>query len=201
MKVTPERILWFVTLALAFFIGRFSMLPELADANKQTQAHFDDLIDCQINRSEIAAANLKFMANVIPIIVNSIIYQVPADMAALILKEAEEHNYDPDMIFKMIEVESEFRPNATSAAGAVGLMQVRTIAAQQVGYDVTRSQLRDISTNLHVGLIYLTYLQTVFDGDLRLALLAYNRGPGTVRRYLARQQNPANGYAVRIQGD
>lgn len=201
MKVTSQRVVFFAALCVAFAAGLYSREHEVATLTKQKAAYFDQLIECQLKRGEAAEVNLAFMAEVIPIIVKSIEYQIPADMAAAILKEAEKHNFDPDMVFKMIEVESGFRPNVTSSAGAVGLMQVRTIAAREVGYDVGMGELKNIRTNIHIGLVYLAYLEGIFDGDLRLALLAYNRGPGTVNRYLARRADPSNGYAARIVGD
>jgi soluble lytic murein transglycosylase-like protein len=53
-------------------------------------------------------------------------------------------------------------------------------------------------TNLQAGVRYLRYLQERYDGDLRMALLAYNRGPGTVETVLDKGVDPDNGYADRV---
>ncbi len=65
---------------------------------------------------------------------------------------------------------------------------------------VTRKQLRDPDTNLRVGFKYLRYLMDKYDGNEKLALLAYNRGPGTVDKALKRGRNPDNGYADFVKG-
>jgi hypothetical protein len=56
-------------------------------------------------------------------------------------------------------------------------------------------ELRDPQVNLSIGFRYLRELIDKYDGDERMALLAYNRGPGTVDRVLKRGGNPDNGYA------
>jgi len=53
-------------------------------------------------------------------------------------------------------------------------------------------------TNLRVGFRYLRYLIDKYDGNVRLALTAYNRGPGTVDRLLRQGRNPDNGYAGKV---
>jgi len=54
--------------------------------------------------------------------------------------------------------------------------------------------------NLRLGFRYLRLLVEQNAGDMRRALLAYNRGPGTVRMIVAQGGDPANGYATRIMG-
>jgi soluble lytic murein transglycosylase-like protein len=75
----------------------------------------------------------------------------------------------------------------------------RTAAWMEPG--VTRAQLRDPETNLRVGFKYLRYLLDKYEGNEDLALLAYNRGPGTVDRALRRGSNPDNGYAKFVRGE
>jgi soluble lytic murein transglycosylase-like protein len=65
---------------------------------------------------------------------------------------------------------------------------------------VTRAELRDPETNLRVGFKYLRFLLDKYEGNERLALLAYNRGPGTVDDALRRGSNPDNGYADFVYG-
>ena len=58
----------------------------------------------------------------------------------------------------------------------------------------TRSDLRDPQTNLRVGFRYLRGLVDEYDGNVKLALLVYNRGPVAVAKSRAQGDNPSNGY-------
>ncbi len=55
-------------------------------------------------------------------------------------------------------------------------------------------------TNLKLGFRYLNKMIAKYRGDVRLALLAYNRGPGTVDKILKRGGDPNNGYADKVLG-
>ena len=66
---------------------------------------------------------------------------------------------------------------------------------------ITREALYDESTNLRIGFRYLRTLIEKYNGNLELALLAYNRGPGTVDRVLKRGGNPDNGYPDMVLRD
>ena len=99
-----------------------------------------------------------------------------------------------------MKTESGFKNSATSHVGAIGLTQLMPATARWLKPGVTRSQLRDSETNLSIGFRYLRELIEKYDGDTELALLAYNRGPGTVDRVLKRGGNPDNGYADMVMG-
>jgi soluble lytic murein transglycosylase-like protein len=74
----------------------------------------------------------------------------------------------------------------------------RTAAWLEPGVSVR--ELRDPDTNLRIGLRYLKQLTDKYKGDVDLALVAYNRGPGTVDRALKRGQDPDNGYSAFVKG-
>jgi soluble lytic murein transglycosylase-like protein len=82
--------------------------------------------------------------------------------------------------------------------GAVGLTQLLPSTARWMAPGTTRSDLMTPETNLRVGFQYLRYLMDKYGGDEKLALTAYNRGPGTVSKLLARGKNPDNGYAEKV---
>lgn len=92
---------------------------------------------------------------------------------------AAESGVDGFLVAAIVEVESGFDPNAVSHRGAMGLMQVLPTTARAEDPDV----LRDPSLNIEVGTRYLRHLLKLYDGDLELALAAYNAGPSNVRRY------------------
>ncbi len=97
----------------------------------------------------------------------------------VIRQAAERHGVDGLLIAAIIEAESSFDPCAISSRGAMGLMQVMPATAGLAEVD----QLTDPEKNIDVGTGYLRYLLKIYDGDLELALAAYNAGPSNVRRF------------------
>jgi len=119
-------------------------------------------------------------------------------LAARIHDIAVEEGIPPRIAYALVRVESEYDERAVSRAGARGLTQVMPATAQYLDPDIRDSDLFDRDTNLRLGFRYLGMMLNKFDGDLRLALLAYNRGPGTVNRHLSRGIDPGNGFASRV---
>jgi len=92
---------------------------------------------------------------------------------------AARHNIDPSLVRAVIRAESNYRHDAVSHAGAMGLMQLMPRTAESLG--VTNPF--DISQNIDGGTAYLRRMLDLFDQDLDLALAAYNAGQGNVRRH------------------
>ncbi len=90
---------------------------------------------------------------------------------------AQRHGLDPKLLHAVVVVESAYRPRAASPAGAVGLMQLMPGTAAELG---VQDRLDPVAS-LQGGAAYLAR-QVVRFGDLRLALAAYNAGPGRVAR-------------------
>ncbi|HEX2210002.1 MAG TPA: lytic transglycosylase domain-containing protein, partial [Longimicrobium sp.] len=128
-------------------------------------------------------------------------YTIPRDLAENIYDIALEENIDPDMAFGLVRTESAFKNSATSHVGAIGLTQLMPSTARWLKPGVTTRDLREPETNLRIGFKYLAELIEKYDGDKELALLAYNRGPGTVDRVLKRGGNPDNGYPDMVLRD
>jgi soluble lytic murein transglycosylase-like protein len=127
-------------------------------------------------------------------------YGISFELAAAIERAAVAEGVDPDLAFRLVRVESEFRMRAVSSAGALGLTQLMPPTAAELQPGITREEIFDRDTNLRLGFRYLRQLLDRYDGDLEEALHAYNRGPGTVRRIRALGGDPANGYADRVLG-
>jgi soluble lytic murein transglycosylase-like protein len=125
-------------------------------------------------------------------------YRIGEDLADQIHRAAVGAAIEPGLAFGLISVESSFRRTAVSHAGAVGYTQLLPSTARWLVPGTTRSQLINPDTNLEIGFRYLRYLLDYYDGDVRLALTAYNRGPGTVDRLVRQGRNPENGYAERV---
>ena len=112
----------------------------------------------------------------------------------VVYEHAYVHRLDPELVLAVMAVESSFRLDARSSVGAVGLMQVMPGTGQRhaskagVRWRGTGT-LYDPVANIRIGTSYLAWLVQEFDGDIPLALSAYNQGIGRVRRDLARQGN------------
>lgn len=96
----------------------------------------------------------------------------------IVHEAADRHNVDPALVRAVIETESNWNPSAVSRKGAVGLMQLMPTTAQRFG-------VNDFYTpqqNVEAGVKYLKTLLERYDGNLDLALAAYNAGEGAVDR-------------------
>lgn len=92
---------------------------------------------------------------------------------------ARENGVAPELIKAVALVESGFDPHAVSPKGAQGLMQLMPATARQYGVRDAFDPLQ----NLRAGTIHLRKLLEEFDGDVVLALAAYNAGSGAVKRH------------------
>lgn len=118
--------------------------------------------------------------------------QVP--YAEMINRYARAAGINPQVVVGIIQAESSFQPRAVSAAGAYGLMQIMPDTWRQVNKEIKVCAGRhtgDCSSecyynadlNIHIGTHYLGQLLKRYQGNMVLALAAYNAGPGAVDLY------------------
>jgi soluble lytic murein transglycosylase-like protein len=98
--------------------------------------------------------------------------------AAVIEAAAAKYDLAPELVDTIARAESNYRADAKSPAGAVGVMQLMPATARALGVDP-----RNPEDNIYGGAAYLRSLLDRFDGRLDLALAAYNAGPESVARY------------------
>lgn len=127
-------------------------------------------------------------------------YDIGADLAGDIFDIAKEENIDPELAIGLVRTESTFDERAVSHVGARGLTQVMPRTARGIIPGTNADQLFDRKTNLRLGFRYLDQLVQKYRGNVKLALTAYNRGPGTVDKVLKRGGDPDNGYAGKVLG-
>ncbi|MFW5954182.1 MAG: lytic transglycosylase domain-containing protein [Guyparkeria sp.] len=92
---------------------------------------------------------------------------------------ADLYEVDPALVRAVIHAESAFRPDAVSPKGASGLMQLMPATAER--FDV--ADRFDPDQNIAGGVAYLALLLDMFDGNLELAVAAYNAGENAVTRH------------------
>jgi soluble lytic murein transglycosylase len=108
----------------------------------------------------------------------------PLEYEHIIRGHAANHGLDPALLAAVVYVESRFDPNAKSAAGAIGLMQLlpetaKGIALRTGGARFVVADLRDPEINIRYGSWYLDHLRANY-GEMSLALAAYHAGQGNV---------------------
>lgn len=95
-----------------------------------------------------------------------------------IVEIARAYELDPALVAAIISVESDFNPRAVSRRGARGLMQLMPATAHELGV----ANIEDPWENIEGGARYFREKLDRFNGDLPLALAAYNAGEAPVRR-------------------
>ena len=187
--------------AAAFVLGNRNPAAPTAEAapvhdsgfkiNVATDRSLTFALDSAKGELELVRAQLE-RAN--KIIGYSSRYDIGADLAGTIVDVASAEGIDPELAFRLVKLESDFNVRATSPVGAVGLTQLMPATARYYVKGIIVEKLYDPQTNLRIGFRYLRGLVNEYDGNVKLALLVYNRGLVAVAKSRAQGDNPSNGY-------
>ena len=100
------------------------------------------------------------------------------EIISIVDKYSSKYGVDKNLVLAIIKHESNFDPNVVSSAGAKGLMQLMDFNSEAYGL----TNPFDIDQNINAGVQHIKSYLDLYDGNVELALMAYNAGPGTVSR-------------------
>ncbi len=178
---------------------------------KEAEKELDALPDPQTNEEKLLRAKLWALAMRYDLAIMEIskaiendpsLAQIPVlktvfpeEYAPWVDREAKATGISASWLRSLIRQESSFRPDAKSPAGALGLMQVMPATGAEVARDlrikdfVPTESLLMPEINIRIGSTYLSRLIKNFNGNVPLALAAYNAGPTRLRRWLSARKD------------
>ncbi len=119
--------------------------------------------------------------------------------ANIFIEAARNYDLNPRLLLLLTLIESRFDPQAVSSKGALGMTQVMPqIWLTRIEFISDRKDLMDPFLNIHAGAHVLRHYLDRAKGNVKLALLMYNRGEGAVNRDILKGRDPSNGYAQKV---
>ncbi|WP_408631048.1 lytic transglycosylase domain-containing protein [Lutispora thermophila] len=142
---------------------------------------------------------IYILSGVIPKLIRTL---YPMKYEDTISKYAVEYGLDIYLIAAIIKVESNFDTLARSNKGALGLMQIKASTGKWIGEklginDFEEEMLYQPEMNIKMGCWYLNYLLKYYDGNIQLALAAYNGGLGNVNKWLKDERCSEDGVSLK----
>jgi soluble lytic murein transglycosylase-like protein len=140
-----------------------------------------NFIDSPFTRvlAPVAASTMNAAVSIEDFIPSDVPTSGDHELDLVITRTGRDLGVDPRLIHAVIWQESKYKTEAESHVGAQGLMQLMPAAAKRFGCE----DRNDIESNVKAGTKYLRVLLKRFDGNVTLALAAYNAGEGNVDKY------------------
>lgn len=174
-ELFPKMI--FFTLCVYSKIASSEINIDVPDDEKIKISHTSSVQDYKFKTDKAyKLSNMALISKKTP----EIIKKLPFDKE--VLSAAEETEMEPALIHAIMTVESNHNLHAQSKRGAYGLMQIMPETARR--FKVLNK--KDPKQNILAGAKYLRELLNLYNGDLKLALAAYNAGPGAVQKYFGK---------------
>lgn len=115
------------------------------------------------------------------------------------IEAARRYDLDPRLLLFLTLIESRFDPHALSNKGAVGMTQVMPkVWLKRIDFVTDHKDLMDPYLSIHAGAHVLRHYLNRANGNLKLALLMYNRGERAVNKDILKGRDPSNGFARKI---
>jgi soluble lytic murein transglycosylase len=194
-----ERLAW-ERLGILLKAGWFKEAEKELDSLPEPQSNEERLV-----RAKYWAATLRYdmamqMMNEVfesdPNLLQAPVLRIifPDEYLPWISREAKNTGLGSDWILSLIRQESSFRFDVKSPSNAVGLMQLMPATAQEIAKeyklkDYGPESLLNPDINIKLGSVYLARLIKSFNGNIPIALAAYNTGQGRIRRWLASRKD------------
>ena len=156
--------------------------------------------DIQSSINKLKTIKLSIISIIVLIIILILLFNVikiqdivikkiyPQKYAEYVEKYSVEYGVDSLLVYAIIKAESNFKPNIKSNSNAMGLMQLMEETAKEtaekIGVEYTEGCLYNPEINIKIGIKYYANLLKHYDGNMYLALAAYNAGMGNVDKWI-----------------
>jgi soluble lytic murein transglycosylase-like protein len=166
-----------------FDIIMYSLLGSMSNNtgyNSTPLTNFED-IETVLNNNLVANLNSNKLDNIDTsnkVSITSENKNADATIDMAVKNSAQKYGIDENLIKSIIKKESSFNPNAVSSAGAKGLMQIMPFNFKSLGI----TDPFNIEQNIEAGTKLLKQYLDKFDGNIEMGLMAYNAGPGTMKK-------------------
>lgn len=157
------------------YVDHMTPVTTTEDFSESLNNATEALNDAQATSNSAAVTNATGSAAT----VTSTTASVPTDLMSIFQEAAQTYGIDVNLLTAIARQESNFTASATSSSGAMGIMQLMPATAQGLGVNDAYNPYE----NIMGGAKYISQLLSRYNGDVSLALAAYNAGSGNVAKY------------------